>query len=94
MEIALQKFGEALGVTLVNEKQWQNILDLVNKAIKAKDHRLPETKKMAEASAQLYAVKVAWRNEVMHPKQTYTKEEAENIFRNTKIFARELVDVL
>jgi hypothetical protein len=47
---------------------------------------------MAELSAQLYVVKVAWRNEVMHPKQTYTAEEADNVFRSPRTFVRELAE--
>jgi hypothetical protein len=94
MEIAVQRFGDKVGVELVKEKQWQVILDQINKAIKLMDHRLPETKKMAEAAAQLYVVKVAWRNEVMHPKQTYTVEEAETIFVNARTFVRELARVV
>jgi hypothetical protein len=44
MEIGVQSFGTKLGVTLANEMNWQKILDLVNKGIKSRDHRIPETK--------------------------------------------------
>jgi hypothetical protein len=67
METGVQEFGKKLGVTLVNEKNWQNILDEINKAIKALP-KSPVTVEMSEAAANLYAVKLAWRNEVMHPK--------------------------
>ena len=69
VQVGVQEFGKKLGVTFVNEKQWHNILEEVNKAIKAlpKD---PATIALCEVSANLYAVKVAWRNEVMHPKDT------------------------
>src|SRR5262245_22760749 len=89
MEIGVQEFGKSLGVIFANEKNWQNILDEINKAIKnlPKD---PKTKEMAEASSNLYSVKLAWRNEVMHPKDTYTLEEAENIIRQVKIFMEQL----
>jgi hypothetical protein len=90
MEIAVQKFGDKLGVKLVNDLNWQVILDQINKAIRALDHRLPETKKLAEAASHLYNVKVAWRNEVMHPKQTYTPEEADEIFKNVRSFIQRL----
>jgi hypothetical protein len=40
----------------------------------------------AEASAHLRIVKDAWRNDVMHPKESYTEEEAERVFRNVKDF--------
>ena len=94
MEIAVQRFGDKLGVPLVAEKNWQVILDQINSAIKILNHKDPKTKAYAEAASHLYNVKVAWRNEVMHPKQTYTFEEAKAIFDNAKTFMNDLVGVI
>jgi len=90
MELAVRKLGDHLGVTLVDEKNWQCILDEVNKAIKALDHKQARTKTLAGAAGHLYAVKVAWRNEVMHPKQTYTPDEASAIFDGVRVFMVDL----
>lgn len=93
MEAGVQAFGTKLGVTLTDEKNWQNILDETDKAIKA----LPRTAQrvqMSQASANLYAVKLAWRNEVMHPKDTYTLEEADNLIRQVKIFMEQLATIV
>jgi hypothetical protein len=93
MEAGVQKFGATLGVSLVNEPVWQVILDGVNSKIKA----LPKGKdavKKAEVASNLYNVKLAWRNETMHPKATYTDEEADNIFRAVKAFVHELAAVV
>ena len=86
MEIGVQKFGDRIGVQLSNEKNWQNILDEVNKAIKTMDQKAAATKEYASLSAHLYNVKLAWRNEVMHPKATYTEQEADDIYRHVRIF--------
>jgi len=94
MEIGVQEFGTKLGVSLATEKNWQNILDEINRAIKAKNQKAPETKELAAASANLYSVKLAWRNEVMHPKDTYTLEEADNLIRQVKIFMEQLAKVV
>jgi HEPN domain-containing protein len=94
MELAVQYFGAELGVALASEKNWQNILDEINKKIRALNHKLPETKTYAEAASHLYNVKVAWRNEVMHPKQTYTDEEANAIFSSVRTFVRDLVGLI
>src|SRR5579883_390392 len=94
MEIAVQLFGGKLGVTLATEKNWQNILDEINKAIKSLDLRAPLTKAYAEASAHLYNVKLCWRNAVMHPKQTYTPDEARALFASVKTFIGDLAGVL
>jgi hypothetical protein len=90
MEIGTQTFGDKLGVTLASEKNWQNILNEVNKSIKAMDPKASQTKAYAAASSHLYNVKLAWRNEVMHPKQTYTPDEAVTVFSSVGAFMRDL----
>jgi hypothetical protein len=93
MEIGVQRFGDKLGVPNTSEVVWQVILDQVNSAIK-KMPKTQESKDYAEISAHLYNVKLAWRNETMHPKVTYTEEEAEGIFVAVRSFMKELVGVL
>ncbi len=94
MESSVQEFGAKLGITLVNEKNWQNILNEINKAIKLLDSKKdPLVKEYASVSANLYTVKLAWRNEVMHPKETYTEEEAGDILHAVRAFLRELIKV-
>jgi hypothetical protein len=94
MEVGVQQFGTKLGVKLTGEKNWQNILDEVNKAIRALDQKAPQTKELAATSANLYSVKLAWRNEVMHPKDTYTLEETDNLIRQVRIFMEQLATVV
>ena len=94
METGVQEFGKKLSVALVTEKNWQNILDEINKAIKKLPPKDPSTVAMSQASANLYAVKLAWRNEVMHPKDTYTLEEADNLIRQVKIFMEQLATIV
>lgn len=94
VEIAVQRFGDKLGVELATEKNWQNILDEINKAIKTLDHKLPQTRAYAGASSHLYNIKIRWRNEVMHPKQTYTTAEAKDVFEAVRTFIRDLAGVL
>jgi hypothetical protein len=90
MEGATQYLGKRLGISLVGEKNWHNILDEVDKAIKAhpakNSYQKAKRNKLAEASAHLRMVKDAWRNDVMHPKETYTEDEADRVFRNVKDF--------
>lgn len=90
MEIGVQEFGTRLGVSLVNEKNWQNILDEINKAIKGLPPKDPKTVEKSEAAANLYSVKLAWRNQVMHPKGIYTLEEAKNLINLVGVFMRQL----
>ena len=51
-------------------------------------------KQCAAIQAHLYNVKVAWRNEVMHPKATYTELEARDILNHVRAFLTELVKIL
>lgn len=98
MELAVQKWGDKLGVILLDsrgrQKNWQNLLDEANKAIRALNPSLSITKQHAEIAALLYTVKIAWRNEVMHPKATYTEEEATDLFRAVKSFSSAVCGVL
>jgi len=94
MELAVQRFGNELSVALVAEKNWQVILDQINAVVRRLDARDAKTKKYAQAASHLYNVKVAWRNEVMHPKQTYTFDEAKVIFDNAKTFVTDLSNIL
>lgn len=90
MEYAPQYLGRKLNINLVSEKNWANILDEVDKAVKVlpakNSHQKAKRNRFSEASAHLRMVKDAWRNDVMHPKETYTEEEAERVFRNVKDF--------
>jgi hypothetical protein len=94
METGVQQFGTKLGVPLTGEKVWQVILDGVNAKIKSLPPKDPSTISMSQTAANLYAVKLAWRNEVMHPKDTYTLEEADNLIRQVKIFMEQLATIV
>jgi len=95
MEHAVQEFGTKLGIKLVVEKQWQVILDQINKAIRSMPDKTPSDKERktlySESAAYLFNVKIAWRNPVMHPKDSYNEEQAEEIFSNVKTFVSHLV---
>lgn len=102
MEKGVQYLGTEMGVALTNEKDWQVILNEINKAIKALSN--PPTKMTpamkekrdayAAASERLQNVKDAWRNRVMHPKDSYDGEEAEEIFTATQKFMQHLTKII
>lgn len=94
MEIAVQAFGSKLGVTFTDQKVWQTILNELNPVIKGMDHKLAITKQYAAIHSHLYSVKVAWRNEVMHPKATYDEDEAREIMDATKSFLSQLIKIV
>ena len=94
MEYGLQRLGKKLGVPNVEIEVWQKILDQVNSEIKKLPHKHLRTVKLAQIAGHLYNVKLAWRNEVMHPKSTYTEEEAENLLKQVGIFMDGLAKVV
>jgi hypothetical protein len=93
METGVQEFGTALGVALTSQKNWHNILGEINKAIDLLP-KSPKKVEMSQVSANLYSVKLAWRNEVMHPKDTYTLEEAKNLIGQVKLFMGQLATII
>lgn len=85
MEIGVAKCGDALSVSTERDSNgmrltWQVITNNMNdkiKTFKANDHN-----KFTEWNGILVALNAvgnAWRNPTMHPKKTYTKEEAKRI---------------
>jgi hypothetical protein len=94
VEVGVQEFGTTLGVQFTDTKNWHNILEESDKAIKGLDRNHPGKSQMAEISALLGAVKLAWRNEVMHPKASYDAEEAENVLATSRAFMVKLAKLL
>lgn len=96
MEVALRVFAKKLKVTTIDPEieSWNKIADHVNKAIKlmpAKTRTQQAKKaKFGSVSAHLNSVRIAWRNEVMHPKQSYSREEAHVIFGAVRAFMIDL----
>ena len=99
MEIGIQALGKKLKVAINPETEtWYQIGEHVDKAIRALPAQTDREKKrkarLAAASANLNAVRIAWRNEVMHPKQTYTREEAHEVYRATRAFMDHLASLV
>jgi hypothetical protein len=93
METGVQALGNKLSVPLVDEKNWQVILNETEKAFKALP-KASQSVEMAQVLANLYAVKLAWRNSVMHPKDTYTLEEAGKLIGTVKLFMEQLAKII
>jgi len=99
MELGVQTLGKKLKVDIdVRSETWNKIILHVNSKILALPSKTATQKKkkssIAEAAAHLQSVRLAWRNEVMHPKQTYTRDEAYALFNATKVFMISLAEVV
>ena len=85
MELAVQRLAEALGKSNPSEKVWGFILADIHTAIEAMP-KGPERDAWSASHAHLYHVKQAWRNDTMHPKTTYTEQQAQDVFDAVKSF--------
>ncbi len=97
MEAAVLKVGDELSVTVADKNgtdlEWGKILANIRVPIEAMSKGV-ERDQWSEIQSLLYHVKQAWRNNTMHPKQTYTLEEAEDVFGAVKTFLRRLSPLL
>ena len=93
MERAVQALYTAMGLTGDPEREWGKLLSDIEGAIE----KMPKGDTRNDWSAahtHLYHVKQAWRNDVMHPKQTYTPEEAKAVFDAVRSFMQHLAKLI
>jgi len=99
VEIGLRALCAALNVELSPNVNWLAILN--TKLAPAIDH-LPnnnETERERRKDMQLihthfHAIRLALRNDTMHPKATYTDEEAGEVLRHVETFMKHLAERL
>jgi hypothetical protein len=97
MEVGVTRVAKALGVTIPSSGTWGAMLGPIDRAINSLPAATTKEKTrrdtFAEAAAHLRHTKNAWRNNTMHPKETYTEEEAKTIFQNVRAFTESLVSL-
>jgi hypothetical protein len=84
LEFGVQRFASHLALPDdLHQQPWGVILKAIDDKLKNAKPRAPEdkeeTEQLSQIASHLHHVKNAWRNPTMHPKQTYTEEEAESI---------------
>lgn len=92
MESAVQTLSTSLGIPSP-EREWGKLLS----DMKAKIEAMPAgdlKNRWSENHSLLYHVKQAWRNDVMHPKATYTVEQALEVHQAMRSFMRNLVPLV
>lgn len=91
MEAAVQRLGKKLKVKAdIHKATWYVINQDITNAVSAMPGKTArdtiKKQKYANAAANLNSVRMAWRNEVMHPKAQYTRDEAHSIYNHVKEF--------
>jgi hypothetical protein len=84
MECAVQQLASKLGIANV-DRVWGNLVADIDKAVEALPNGA-QREAWSGVHSHLYHVKQAWRNGTMHPKQTYTEEEASAVYQAVKSF--------
>ena len=90
MEALVQEFGAKFEIVGIADSVWAVIMQNVHKRIEAMPKTDAVRVSLAKLAAHLDAVRIAWRNEVMHPRAHYTSGEARTLFRHVCTFATEL----
>jgi hypothetical protein len=97
MEVVVTRLGDKLGVTIVDKNDigldWGIILSNMKKPLDAMT-KGPIKTSWSEAYALLFHVKEAWRNDTMHPKATYTPEQARDVFNAVRTFMKKLAKLV
>jgi len=94
METALRRLGQRLGTQINPKDTWGVILKNMDRAIEALPektaHQKRKKSRWAESRANLFHVKLAWRDDSMHGKASYDQTQAREIFDRVKAFMQHL----
>jgi hypothetical protein len=99
LEATLRQFAKKVRITIdADQSNWYQIVQHVNRAIDQLPNKTAAQAKRKQAygvvAAHLNAVRIAWRNEVMHPKAKYDAEEAADILVHSKALVRTVIHIL
>jgi hypothetical protein len=94
MERTIQQLATKLGISFASayDTEWQKIICDIRHQLKAlyPKHTDPNRIKYESILGHLETIKIAWRNPTMHPKATYTEEEAKALLSAVEIFMNDL----
>ena len=93
MEIGVRQLAKSLNAAINTDRVWGDILRDVSAEID-KMPKGPKKEEFQEIYVYLSSVKDVWRNSTMHPKATYTEEEAERVFANVRQFMQRLAKLV
>lgn len=92
MEDAVKRLGEKLGAT-TESLEWGKILANMKAPVEGLP-KGPNRDAWSEILTLLYHVKQKWRNGTMHPKQTYTNDEATTVYQAVRSFLQHLAPLM
>ena len=91
MELAVKRLARRMKAK-ASRDDWQSYTtamnDVINKMLFKTTKQREKRALFAAATNYLFNFKEAWRNPTMHPKRTYTREEAWEVLCNAGAFFR------
>ena len=91
MELAVKAVARRMRIRIKRD-DWQSYLTAMNDKISKMPFKTPQQKAkrapFAQTAAYLLHFKEAWRNPTMHPKKTYTRDEALEVLNGAGAFLR------
>lgn len=101
MEKSIQYFGKKVKISLrkpIIDETWYKISIALKNRIDSLPEITPKKREIKDRYQATYAhldsVRIAWRNRTMHPKITYTQEEAKTLLSAVEIFIKDLINIL
>ena len=97
MERGVQELANNLGIPTIftDNKDWQKIINSIRTQLNTKypKHNEPDRIRYEAIIGHLETVKIAWRNPTMHPKATYTEEQAKILLDAVEIFMKDVFEI-
>lgn len=97
-ERGIHHIAQYLNITLNENQGWlENLKKICNEIEKLPLNSADDKEKekyFQQAKSHLHGIRRGWRNDTMHPKQTYTEEEAKELYEHTKAFMRHLAEMI
>ena len=90
MEIAVRRLSNRLKVTITPQTTWRQMTGNMDPKIKAMPERTEQQKRKKNdweaARANLHHIGSVWRNNTMHPANSYTRSQAGDVFNAVRVF--------
>ena len=80
IEKGVQLIASHFNIESVNEKCWGPLIREINSKVTTSKMSPEQQKEYHTICSHLNDIRLVWRNNVMHPKDTYTEEEAIKVY--------------
>jgi hypothetical protein len=99
MEVGIQRLAQRLDIPLTTQtamrmRTWGDLETAIREKVFGMNQEGARKAKFAAVLACFHSVRIAWRNETMHPKQTYSAEQGRDVLHAVRSYITALVEVM